>query len=164
LFAYLNTGKDSLVLDLKSESDKARLQALVRSVDAVIDDHNEDWLAGLGLDPKTFDENFPTTVPCSITPFGIGAPKDWRNAKSHHVRNYRGGGCRAPSRPDKVKPPLKGAGRFLVDYETGLDAAMALCATLYWRGRTEQGQVIDLSEQDVMISREDTVLGRMITK
>jgi crotonobetainyl-CoA:carnitine CoA-transferase CaiB-like acyl-CoA transferase len=57
---------------------------------------------------------------------------------------------------------LKGAGRFLVDYEAALDAALCVVSTLFWRKRTRQGQFIEVSQQEVMVSRADLVLGRMI--
>jgi hypothetical protein len=41
------------------------------------------------------------------------------------VFHASGWGYHTPSHPDPALPPLQGPGRFLADYEAGLDAALA---------------------------------------
>lgn len=59
LFAYLNTGKQSLAIDLASPTGAADLQKLVASAHAVIDDHAPAWLAERGLSPATYLDAYP---------------------------------------------------------------------------------------------------------
>jgi crotonobetainyl-CoA:carnitine CoA-transferase CaiB-like acyl-CoA transferase len=162
LFAYLNTNKKSVALDLAEAADLALLNQLIASADAVIDDHAEGWLEALGLGPEDVEGRHPSVVFCSITPFGRGAPKDWDKAKSLTVFNAAGWGYHTPTAADPGKPPLKGAGRFIADYEAGLEAATCLAASLVWRGGSGKGQFIDVSQREVLLSRADTVVGRLL--
>ena len=74
LFAYLNTNKQSVVLDRGSEADVETIHKLIGTADAVIDDRAIDW-----------SQRHPDVVFCSITPFGQGAPAEFGNAKSINV-------------------------------------------------------------------------------
>ncbi|KLO41004.1 CaiB/BaiF CoA transferase family protein [Mycobacterium nebraskense] len=152
LFAYLNTNKQSVVLDRGSEADVETIHKLISTVDAVIDDHAIDWA-----------QRHPDVVFCSITPFGQGAPAEFGNAKSINVFHASGWGYHTPSHPDPAKPPLQGPGRFLADYEAGLDAALCVTASLFARLHSGHGDSIDISEHAVLASRADCILGRFIT-
>jgi len=163
LFAYLNTNKESAVMDVNSEEGRASLHELISSANVVIDDHDEDWLLRVGLSPELTERDHPQVVFCSITPYGRGTPRDRWNATTFNVFHDSGWGYHTPSAPDVSKPPLKGPGRFLVDYDSGLDAALCVVSSLYWRGRSGMGQFIDLSQREVMMSRADILLGRLIT-
>jgi len=156
LFAYLNTNKRSVVLDVASATALERLHKLIASADAVIEDGTTSWASG-------WSERHPSVVFCSITPFGNEAPAEFDNAKSINVFHASGWGYHTPSHADPDKPPLQGPGRFLVDYEAGLDAALCVAASLFGRLHTGQGEFIDLSQHAVLVSRADSVLGRFIT-
>ena len=161
LFAYLNTSKREVVLDLESPAGRAALDRLIGAVDAVVDDHAPGWLAGVGLDPATTPTARPSLVLCAITPFGQSAPEARRHAEDLTVFHASGWGYHTPSAAKDGQPPLKGAGRFMVSYEAGLEAAMCVVASLYGRDVSGGGQVIDLSKQEVMASRVDYVLAAM---
>jgi crotonobetainyl-CoA:carnitine CoA-transferase CaiB-like acyl-CoA transferase len=162
LFAYLNTNKQSVALDPASERDRAALHELVASADAVIDDQGETWLEGLGLGERARKEAFGGVVFCSITPFGRAAPEGWDVAKSLNVFHMSGWGYHTPSQVDPANPPLKGPGRFSVDYEAAMDAALCVASSLYRSGRTGEGEFIEISEREVLLSRADTVAGRFL--
>jgi crotonobetainyl-CoA:carnitine CoA-transferase CaiB-like acyl-CoA transferase len=146
LFAYLNTNKRSVVLD------DGRMHDLIASADAVIADRE----SGLS-------ERHPSVVFCTITPFGSGAADEFGNAKSLNVFHASGWGYHTPSHADPGKPPLQGPGRFLADYEAGLDAALCVVSALFGRLHTGRGESIDVSEHAVLVSRADCILGRFIT-
>ncbi|HYP63911.1 MAG TPA: CoA transferase, partial [Acidocella sp.] len=130
LFAYLNTNKQSLTLDLSSAAGRAQLATLLADADAVIDDHAPGWLAQMGLDPEKYLETYPQLSLCAITPFGQNAPEDRAHAEDLTVMQASGWGYHTPSAGIASRPPLKGAGRFQVSYEAGLDAAMCVAACL----------------------------------
>ena len=67
-----------------------------------------------------------------------------------------------PSEAKPDKPPLKGAGRFLPDYEAAIDAASATLASMLRQRRTAKGQFIDISEIEVQMNRIDGVLDRLL--
>jgi crotonobetainyl-CoA:carnitine CoA-transferase CaiB-like acyl-CoA transferase len=162
LFAYLNTNKRSVTLDLSTPAGAATLGKLLNCVDVVIDDHAPGWLKSVGIDPETFEDQYPQLVLCSITPYGQTAPEDRVHAEDLNVVHSSGWGYHTPSAPDDSKPPLKGPGRFLASYEAGLEAAMCVVAALYGREDSKRGQFIDVSKQEVLASRVDYVLGQLV--
>lgn len=152
LFAYLNTNKRSVVLDVGSAADVERLHRLIDTADAVIEGGNADWSA-----------RHPSVVFCSITPYGHGVAAEFDNARSINVFHAGGWGYHTPSHPDPGKPPLQGPGRFLADYEAGLEAALCVASSLWGRLHTGEGESIDVSQQAVLVSRADCILGRLVT-
>ncbi len=157
LFAYLNTNKKSVLLDTAAEclDGAERLHELIGAADAVITDGTS-WATASA-------EQHPSVVFCAITPFGQGAAVEWDNAKSINVFHASGWGYHTPSHADPALPPLQGPGRFLADYEAGLDAALCVAAALFGRLHTGQGEFIDISQHAVLVSRADCILGRFIT-
>ena len=158
LFAYLNTNKRSVLLDVS-----AGLHEIIATADAVIDDHNAAWAEAAGLSPAQLQRRHPDVVFCSITPHGQDAPPEFDNARSSNVFHSSGWGYHTPSHADPARPPLNGPGRFLTDYEAGLEAALCIASSLFWRLHTGRGQYVDVSQHAVLVSRADSVLGRFIT-
>ena len=161
LFAYLNTNKQSVVLDPASPGGREALRSLIGTVDVIIDDHPKGWLEALGIDPATCSSQHPALIVCSITPFGYEAPAALQSARSINVL-HSSWGYHSPCHADPAKPPLSGVGRFLPDYESGLVAALALVAAVYWREGSGRGQFVDVSQQASMASLVDYVLGQMV--
>jgi crotonobetainyl-CoA:carnitine CoA-transferase CaiB-like acyl-CoA transferase len=162
LFAYLNTNKKSVALDLTQAADLATMHRLIAAADVVIDDQGETWMAARGLDAEAREQRHSSVVFCSITPFGAGAPQGWETAKSLNVFHTGGWGYHTPTAADPARPPLKGAGRFTADYEAAIDAALCVVSCLFWRKRTGLGQTIEISAREVLLSRADAVVGRML--
>lgn len=162
LFAYLNTNKRSVVLNLETLAGREMLSKLLARADAVIDDHAPGWLTALGLDLAEVEQSHPGLVLCSVTPFGQSAADERAHAEDLTVIQASGWGYHTPSGADPERPPLKGAGRFLASYEAGMEAAMCVVAGLYGREETGRGRTIDISKQEVMASRVDYVLGQMV--
>jgi crotonobetainyl-CoA:carnitine CoA-transferase CaiB-like acyl-CoA transferase len=161
LFAYLNTNKQSVALDPESPRSQEALRSLIGTVDIVIDDHPKGRLESIGIDPTTCPSEHPSLIVCSITPFGYEAPASLQIARSINVL-HSSWGFHSPCHADAAKAPLTGAGRFLPDYESGLAAAVALAAAVYWRESSGRGQFIDVSQQASMASLVDYVLGQMV--
>jgi crotonobetainyl-CoA:carnitine CoA-transferase CaiB-like acyl-CoA transferase len=162
LFAYLNTNKRSVRLDLATAKGRGALHRLLASADAVVDDHVPAWLEEAGLSPEAAERDHPGLVVCSITPFGFDAAEDLQSAESLNVLHASGWGYHTPPPPDGKRPPLKGPGRFLADYDAGLEGAICTLACLFAAGRSGRGEFIDVSARDVLVSRADTVVGRML--
>jgi crotonobetainyl-CoA:carnitine CoA-transferase CaiB-like acyl-CoA transferase len=139
-----------------------KVRELIKSAAGVIDDHDEGWLETMGFTRGKFEAEFPNAVFCGISNFGQGAPADLRASRSLNVWQASGWGYHTPTPQTGDKPPLKGAGRFLPDYDAGLDAAIGMVAALVHRGRTGEGDYFELSAQDALVSRGDTVIGRML--
>lgn len=162
LFHYLNANKKSVVLDLADAADRATLDRLLARANALVDDHGDDWVEARGLTPAAIAEAHPHLVHCLVTPFGQGAPREWQNAQSLTLVNASGWAYHSPSETPHEQPPLKGPGRFLADYEGGIDAAMCLAASLLRQRLTGKGQFIDVSQDEALLNRIDCVLDRML--
>jgi crotonobetainyl-CoA:carnitine CoA-transferase CaiB-like acyl-CoA transferase len=148
LFAYLNTNKKSVVV-----LDDPTLDGIIDSAHAVIGDHTSlSELAG----------QHPDVVVCSVTPFGHDAPAEMQNAKSINAFHASGWGFHTPSHADPTMPPLKGPGRFLTDYEAGLDAALCVASCLFAQLHHGRGEFVDVSAHAVLVSRAGCILGRFI--
>lgn len=162
LFAYLNTNKKSVVLDIEKASEKEALHRLLARANGLIDDHTEMWTQRHGLTPADVAQAHPHLVHLAVTPFGQGAPVEWQTAQPINVVNASGWAYHSPSETAHEKPPLKGPGRFFSDYEAGIDSATSLLASLWRQRRTGKGQFIDISETEVLLNRIDCVLDRML--
>jgi len=162
LFAYLNTNKKSVVLDLADAADRATLDRLLARANGLIDDHDEAWGATHGLTSDAVAQAHPHLVHLIVTPFGQGAPPEWNRLEPINVVNASGWAYHTPSETPDDKPPLKGPGRFLADYEAGIDSALAMLASLHRQRHTGKGQFIDISQDEVLLNRIDCVLDRML--
>ncbi len=162
VFGFFNSGKKSVVLDLAKAGDRTTLERLLARANALIDDHDEVWGGQRGLTSDAVAVAHPHLVHCIITPFGQGAAPEMQNALPINVINAGGWAYHSPSEAKPDKSPLKGAGRFLPDYESGIDAAACLLASLHRQRRTGQGQFIDIAEVEVQLNRIDCVLDRML--
>ncbi|MPS69075.1 MAG: CoA transferase [Novosphingobium sp.] len=162
LFAYLNTNKKSVVLNLADAADRKVLDRLLTRAHALIDDHDAGWCRAMGLLPEAVAPAHPALVHTLVTPFGQDAPEGWQSARPINVIAAGGWAYHSPSETPADKPPLKGAGRFLSDYEAGIDAALATLASLLRLRRKGQGQFVDISEVEVQLNRIDCVLDRML--
>ena len=162
LFAYLNTNKRSVALDLTSAAGQDMLQRIVATVDVVIDDHAPGWLASVGLDPEQAQARWPGLVLCSITAYGQNPPDERRNAEDLTVFHSSGWGFHTPGVGFEDKPPLKGPGRFFSHYEAGQEAAMYIAGCLIDREHGGLGRFIDVSMHEVMVSRADYVVAQFV--
>ena len=162
LFAYLNTNKRSVTLDLSTASGRETLALLLDRADAVIDDHAPGWLGSIGLGPAAVQATRPGLVLCAITPFGQAPLADRLHAEDLNLFHASGWGYHTPGGGHESQPPLSGPGRFLPSYEAGMDAALCIAAALFERQASKTGQFIDISKQAVLASRLDYVLGQMI--
>jgi crotonobetainyl-CoA:carnitine CoA-transferase CaiB-like acyl-CoA transferase len=154
LFAYLSSGKHSLVCDLLSVQGQRLLELELERADILIDDTAVRDRAARNLDPDILSMRFPALVHVSVLPFGASGPKaDW-NGEEVNLLHAGGEGFLLPNGlsnelfPDR--PPLKIYGHFS-GYQGGSMAALAaLCA--WWAVPETGGQYVDVSVQDAALS------------
>jgi crotonobetainyl-CoA:carnitine CoA-transferase CaiB-like acyl-CoA transferase len=79
-----------------------------------------------------------------------------------NVFHSSGWGYHTPTGADPAQAPLNGPGRFLPSYEAGLEGALCLAAAFFDQSKTGRGRFIEISQQAVLASRVDYVLGQMI--
>jgi crotonobetainyl-CoA:carnitine CoA-transferase CaiB-like acyl-CoA transferase len=148
LFAYLNGGKQSVVLDLDDRNGRDAACQLIRSCDVVIDTNAPGALASRGIDLGALVNERPSLVVCCVTPFGQTGPRSgWRATR---LTAYAAGGqMMLTGEPDL--PPLKTAG-YQASYQAGLHAFGAITTALYAADQTGVGDLIDISIQEVQVA------------
>ena len=77
MFAALNRGKTSIVIDLKSPDGPALLAKLCAKADVLVEGFRPGVLEKFGLGPAALVERFPRLIVCSITGFGRSGP--WKD-------------------------------------------------------------------------------------
>lgn len=152
LFLYLNTNKFGITLDVATATGKDIFLELVKQADILVEDNPPQWMTERGLDYQSLKEINPRLIMTSITPFGQSGP--YRDYKAYplNVFQFGGEGYLTPGGVENTgRPPLK-VGRFLSEYDSGLSAAIAILAALYWRGESGSGQRIDISKQESLMA------------
>lgn len=144
-FVWLNRGKDSITLDLGSDTGKEKLAQLISDADVLIQNLKPGALARLGFDPGRLVVDYPRLITCSISGFGETGPMADRKAYDLLIQAETGlcsitGG---PNEPARV-------GISLVDIATGATAYTAILEALIQRGVTGKGTQISVSMFDVL--------------
>jgi alpha-methylacyl-CoA racemase len=132
LFASVNAGKRSIVLDLKSAEGRRRALELAAAADVVVEGFRPGVMARLGLDEPRVREVNPDVVYCSIS--GYGQQGDRALLPGHDVNYQAWAGSLSPEGQAAVMPPLP-----VADLASGMAAAFGICAALLGRGRAGGG-------------------------
>jgi alpha-methylacyl-CoA racemase len=148
-FALLNRGKQSLVLDLKSRDDQARLAPLIARADILVEQFRPGVMERLGLGYAAVRAINPRLVYCSISGYGQSGP---RAGEAGHDLNYIGNTgllALAPGAPDRptVPPALVadiGGGSF--------PAVMNILLALRRRDQSGEGCHLDIAMADAMFT------------
>jgi crotonobetainyl-CoA:carnitine CoA-transferase CaiB-like acyl-CoA transferase len=143
-FVWLNRGKESLVLDLRQDGDRARLGALLGRADVLVQNLKPGAMARLGFDPAQLRRQRPELITCSISGYGDGPLAD-RKAYDLLIQ-AEAGLCSITGGPDG---PAR-VGISIVDIATGATAHAAILEALIARGITGEGRQINISMFDVM--------------
>lgn len=147
-FLTLNRGKESVCLDLKSETGRAVFYDLVRRADVVFDNFAAGVTQRLQIDHATLAGINPRIVTCSVTGFGETGPDIHRPAFDQVVQAM-GGGMSITGAADG--PPTR-SGIPIGDLGGGLFGAIGVLAALTARETTGTGQHVDISMLDAQVS------------
>ena len=148
-FTALNRGKQSLVLDLKTNADRARLDPLIDRADVLVEQFRPGVMQRLGLGFNTVHAKNPRLVYCSITGYGQHGP---RAGEAGHDLNYIGNtGLLALNPGAADRPTVPPA--LIADIGGGtLPAVMNILLGLRQRDLTGQGMHIDVAMTDAMFT------------
>jgi len=149
MFAQLNRGKKSLVLDLKSAQARDKLMPLIERADVLVEQFRPGVMARLNLGYDAVKAINPKLVYCSITGYGQSGP---RAGEAGHDLNYIGNtGLLAlnPGPADRpVVPPA-----LIADIAGGtLPAVTNILLALRQRDRTGEGCHLDIAMTDAMFT------------
>jgi crotonobetainyl-CoA:carnitine CoA-transferase CaiB-like acyl-CoA transferase len=139
------SNKRSLALDLKQESDRDILKALVKTADVFVENYRPGAFVALGLGYDALSAINPRLIYASFSAFGQIGPRGRQTAYDHVIQATSG--IMAMTGTEDVHPVKFGSPA--VDYATGMTGAFALSAALLQRERTGKGQRIDMAMLDV---------------
>ncbi|MEU2100808.1 CaiB/BaiF CoA-transferase family protein [Nocardia sp. NPDC019255] len=145
-FVWVNRGKESVTLDLKTPAGVKLLHRLLGQADVLVSNLAPGATARLGLAPADLAARHPDLIAVEIDGFGAGGPLSHKRAYDLLVQAESGvcavtGTADAPAKPG---PPV-------ADVTTGLYAALSVLAALCGRARgAANGNTIAVSLFDTM--------------
>ncbi len=146
VFAYLNTNKQSITLNLKSEKGISVLKSLIAESDVLVENFAPRVLASLGLGFEALQTINPRIVLTSISNFGQTGP--YRDYKAADIIEYAMGGLMYISGAYD-REPLKHAFN-QAQFKAGTDGASATLMAMYHQRLTGEGQHVDISIQEAV--------------
>ena len=154
-YIMFNAGKQSMTLDLKKPEAREIITKLAKTADVVVENFRAGVMERLGFGYQALLAHNPKLVYCSISGFGQTGPEARTAAFDGNIQAMSG--MMAVS--GEVEGPPMRAGYSVGDTSTGLNATIAICAALYQRDRTGQGQYIDVAMLDCAISLMSQTVG-----
>jgi itaconate CoA-transferase len=139
-FVWANRGKESVVLDLKSDDGRARLDALVAGADVFVQNLSAGAAGRSGLLARQLVDRHPTLIACDISGYGLDGPRTDDKAYDLAIQSEAGAVMLtgSPEQPSKV-------GISIADISAAMYALSSILAALYRRDRTGEGASISLS-------------------
>jgi CoA:oxalate CoA-transferase len=143
-FIAVNSGKKSIVLDLKNPADLETARKIVANSDVMVENFRPGVMARLGLGWEDARKLNPRLVYCSVSGYGQSGPRrDW--PAIDNIVQATSGMMSLGGEPGA--PPLR-VGFPVVDTLTGQTAAFAIVAALLRRERGGGGDYIDVAMFD----------------
>jgi len=154
-FRSINRSKRSLTLNLKHPEAKEILLRLVERYDVFTEGFRPGVVSRLGIDYENLRKINPRLVYCSITGYGQEGP--YRDLPGHDLNYQAMTGmlqCFQDREGNYVAP-----GVAIGDLSSGMFAVIGILAALMHRERTGEGQYVDVSMSDGLLSWMSTHFG-----
>lgn len=147
LYLTCNRNKRSIVLDLKQKSGREALLKLASEVDVMIHNNRPQVMTKLGIDYDTIKELNPNIIYCGAYGYGKEGPYGTRGALDDSIQ--------AVSGIAMLNEMVMGEPRYLptvlADKTTAMAVVNAVCAALFSRERTGEGQEIEVPMFETMV-------------
>ena len=141
-FMMMNRNKRGIVLDLKTEKDRAAFLELIRGADILIENHRKGTMEKLGLGYEVLEAVNPALVQVEISGFGRTGPYADRGGFDLIAQGMSG--LMSITGEGEGRPPVK-VGAPVSDITAGILAAMGALAAYTHRLKTGRGQRVDTS-------------------
>jgi len=150
-FGQLNSGKRSIVLDLKRPQGVAAARRLIAAGDVLVENFRPGVMRDFGLDYQQCRDMRPDLIYCAISGYGQTGPSAGLPAYAPVIHAASGYDlAHIAHQPQARRPDY--CGIFIADVLTGTYAFGAILSALYQRQATGQGQLIDVSMLESMLS------------
>ncbi len=150
-FGHLNAGKRSIVLDLKQPAAIEAARRIAARCDVLVENYRPGVMARLGLSYDALRTTHPRLVYCSISGYGQRGPKSDRPSYAPIVHAASGYELAHYSYQDGLERPAN-CGLFAADILAATYATMAIEAALLQRSRTGEGQYLDVTLMESIVS------------
>jgi len=147
-FMCANRSKRSIAINLRDPQGQALARRLAQHADILVENYRTGALRRYGLDYQTLSTVNPALIYCSISGYGRIGPRAAEPGYDFVIQ-AESGLMSITGDPDGE--PMK-LGVAITDLVTGMNAVQAILAALIARGRTGQGQLIDLALLDGAIA------------
>jgi itaconate CoA-transferase len=144
-FVWLNRGKESVELDVKSEDGRAALAALLARADVFVQNLAPGAAGRLGLGAADLRARYPRLICCSVTGYGPDGPYQDKKAYDLLIQCETG----LLSVTGTPEEPCK-AGISVADIAAGMYAFSGVLTALYERERTGHGSSFDVALVDAL--------------
>ena len=148
VFANVNRGKRSVVLDLRSTEGADALRRLIGRADVFIHSMRAKAVAELGFDYAAVSAVNPSIVYTNCYGYGRRGPDADRTAYDDTIQAESG----MPYVQEQLTGEAGYAGTILADKVAGLTALYATMMALFHRERTGQGQEVEVAMFETMAS------------
>jgi crotonobetainyl-CoA:carnitine CoA-transferase CaiB-like acyl-CoA transferase len=152
-FAYLNSGKKSLTLDVEHPQGRELLLRLAEQADVLIESFAPGRLAALGLGEAALKERNPRLIVTSVSSFGQTGPH--RDYLGPDLAAFAMGGLMYLS-GDPSLPPVN-APETQAYYFASTYAALGTLLAFWQAGKDGQGHAVDVSIQETIASQEHMI-------
>jgi crotonobetainyl-CoA:carnitine CoA-transferase CaiB-like acyl-CoA transferase len=158
LFHWLNSGKQSITLNLNKPQALDILTPLLCEADLLIESFKPGILSSLGIAKAVIERINPRIIVTSISHFGQSGP--YQDFQASDIVLYAlSGAMYLTGHPDK--PPLN-SGPAVVEYTAGLHAYIGTLLALFRRGNERnlepQSEFVDISCQESALENIETKL------
>jgi formyl-CoA transferase len=159
-FHTLNRGKRSLVLDLQRPEAQALVHRIIPRFDVFFANARAGVAERLHLGYEDLHALRPDIVYLESTGYGARGPSADRSGSDIVAQAYSGL-MAAEGKVDEFGAPMSIACTAVADYATGLAAAMGICAALYRRERTGEGDFLQTSLLQTALSIQSAAVSRV---
>ena len=143
-FAMLNSNKQPVTLNLKTEKGRGLLREMVARADILVENFAPGVMDRLGIGAADLHQVNPRLIYGSSSGYGKSGP--YRDYPAMDlVMQAMSGVINSTGFPDQ--PPVK-AGAAICDFMAGIHLYAAIMTALYERERTGKGRVVEVSMQD----------------
>ena len=139
-FVWTNHGKESIVLDLRSEKDSKLMHKLIKKADVFVQNLAPGATKRLGLGSKKMRRENPKLITCDISGYGETGPASELKAYDFLVQAESGLVDISGGRNE-----LGRIGVSICDIGAGMTAHAAIVEALFYRERTGEGYGINIS-------------------
>jgi CoA:oxalate CoA-transferase len=146
-FLAASAGKKSVGVDFKHPKGLEIVRELVRQVDVVVENYSPGVMAKYGLDYDSLKKLNPGLIMCSVSGYGQDGPYA-KFTSFDIVAQAQSGVMAMTGEPDG---PPEYVGNYFGDPNAGIHGALGICAALFHRALTGEGQYIDISQLESLV-------------